>query len=479
MKISEHFNLNKTQGELDFIDIDTESDLPLFLEPSFINNRNDLWSQEVIYTIKDFFDCLLSFLKTNQIDNAKTIFSYLGEPNETCLGLSKGNPQGRGVGPTNTIDIFNNLLNSNVVATGLVEDLEDCMIFVDDFGKDKLSDITTNLIRRHLIKYTQDQCNLWNVPLRASTPSGFYWDAASSTWMSTYEDMLVINDKKILLVPKSIVSFCSDYTPQKFHQHFVLNFLQSEHLSLKSTLIQKRKDGTEYVTKKSIKERESTGDKEDLRRFALKNPDVFNKFKNENDKYKQPLKDEEFSNFNKESLVRFLVGEIDRIQTGNSTANEYHDLCKGALDFLFHPHLTKPRKEQEIHEGRKRIDIAFENSATSGFFYSLHTIKNIPCPYIFVECKNYTNDPKNPEFDQLTGRFSPNRGKFGILLCRSVSDKTAAIRRCSDAFKDQRGLIIFIEDDDLKEALCHIIDKDSYRSIFDILSEKEREVLMS
>lgn len=479
MKISEHFNLNKSQGELDFVDIDTDTDLPLFLEPSFINNRNDIWSQESIYTIRDFFGFLLNLLKDNKIEEAKTIFSFLGEPNETCLGLSVGNPQGRGVGPTNTIDIFNNLLSSNVVSTGLVEDLEDCMIFVDDFGKDKLSDITTNLIRKHLIKYTQEQCNLWDIPLRKNTPSGYYWDSEISEWKNSYEDMLVINGKKILLIPKSIVSFCSDYTPQKYHQHFVLNFLQSEQLSIKGTLVQKRKDGTEYVTKKSIKERFSEGDKEDLRRFSIKHPEVFRKFKIENDKYKGPLKDEEFSNFKKDELANFLINELSRIPTGNASANDYHNLCKGALDFLLYPHLTKPRKEQEIHDGRKRIDIAFENSAISGFFYNLHRIKGIPCQYVFIECKNYSNDPKNPEFDQLTGRFSPNRGKFGILLCRNVTDKASALKRCSDAFKDQRGLILYIEDCELTEALNHIIDNESHRSLLEILSDKEREISMS
>jgi hypothetical protein len=476
LKISELFNLNKTQSELDFIDIDPENDLPLFLEPSFLNNRNDIWSIEASHTIKDFFNCLLSYLKNNQIDEAKNIFSHLGEPNETCLGLSQGNPQGRGVGPVNTEEIFKNLLKSKAVLTGLVEDLEDCMIFVDDFGKDKLSDITTNLIRKHLIDYTIQQCELWEIPLRENTPSGDYWDASTSQWSKSFEKMLVVKNKKILLVPKSIVSFCSDYTPQKFHQHFVLNFLQNEHLKLKSGLVQKRKDGFEFVTKKSIK-RESPGDKEDLRRFSLKHPVVFKRFKEENDKYKAPLKNEDIANDDVESLANFLREELITIPSGKNTADKYHNLCIGILDFLLYPDLTKPRKEQPIHDGRKRIDIAFENSASSGFFYSLHAIKKIPSSYIFVECKNYTNDPENPEFDQLAGRFSPNRGKFGILLCREVSNKSLALQRCKDALRDDRGLIVYLEDQDILEGLKSKFDPES-STLFSILESKVRDTFM-
>ena len=80
------------------------------------------------------------------------------------------------------------------------------------------------------------------------------------------------------------------------------------------------------------------------------------------------------------------------------------------MELLFYPNLSLPRKEKDIHEGRKRIDIVFDNSSETGFFFNLPN-KNIllPCPYVYVECKNYTGEVANPEIDQLSGRFSNRR----------------------------------------------------------------------
>lgn len=55
MKISQIFRLNKSQAELDFVDIDISQDIPLFIDPFFISIRNDNWSIETRRTVKDSF----------------------------------------------------------------------------------------------------------------------------------------------------------------------------------------------------------------------------------------------------------------------------------------------------------------------------------------------------------------------------------------------------------------------------------------
>lgn len=66
-----------------------------------------------------------------------------------------------------------------------------------------------------------------------------YWNKKTKTWNNDYTERLICNDKPILLVPKRIVSYSDKYTSAEYRQHFVLNYLQNEHLRLQTALVKK------------------------------------------------------------------------------------------------------------------------------------------------------------------------------------------------------------------------------------------------
>ena len=465
MRVSQIFGLQKTQFELDFVDIDPDSDTTLFLDPYYIAKSEFAFAINAHRTLRSFFSFLLNLLNQDKINQAREIFSYLGEPNETCLGFSENHPEGKGVGPTDTEKIFESLLQSKAVKTGLMEDIEDFRIFVPGIDKDKMSDMTTNIIRKHLIDYTQNQCRLWGMPLQANVPSGYYWARKKREWVNEYTEMLIINGKKILLVPKRIVSFSKVYTPQKYLQHFVLNFLQNEHLRLNTNLVQikKYKSGREepYVTKKSVKYSVGDIDKDWLAKFTQDHPEVFKDFRERSAKSLKVVLNEDIGDGTLCDIIQYLREKLLSIPSGNQDATMYHRTVIGILELLFYPSLSSPQVEREIHEGRKRIDITFDNSAERGFFFRLNSVYNTPSQFIMVECKNYSRDVENPELDQLSGRFSPNRGKFGLLLCRTINDMDLFLKRCSDTYKDDRGVIIPLVDQDLINMLEGFMEQGS------------------
>jgi hypothetical protein len=52
--VSQAFRLNKSQLELDFVDVSLNKDNPLFLDPFAVAQQVDRWSQEAARTIGTF-----------------------------------------------------------------------------------------------------------------------------------------------------------------------------------------------------------------------------------------------------------------------------------------------------------------------------------------------------------------------------------------------------------------------------------------
>jgi hypothetical protein len=131
-----------------------------------------------------------------------------------------------------------------------------------------------------------------------------------------------------------------------------------------------------------------------------------------------------------------------------------------------------PIREFNIHAGRKRVDLAFAN-AGGGFFgwLALHH----PAGTIFVECKNYSADPANPELDQLAGRFGPTRGEFGFLCCRPFENKPLFVQRCRDTALDGRGFIIALDHDDLI-GLMQMRDRQARGELYRFLEARFQEI---
>jgi hypothetical protein len=220
--------------------------------------------------------------------------------------------------------------------------------------------------------------------------------------------------------------------------------------------VRQKKDGSErrFVTKKDLVEKgDAAFDKDFLARFTLAHPQVFRNFKIVRPADSGSLSLDDLLRDDVTTICQHLEQRLLAIQPGADGASDYHRTVVGILDFLFFPRVFNPIIEEEIHEGRKRIDVVFDNGATEGFFFRLSHQTRLPCPYIFVECKNYREDIRNPEIDQLAGRFSPNRGQFGLVICRSLENEELALNRCRDTYTDRRGLILPITDTDLIHSL--------------------------
>jgi hypothetical protein len=186
---SQAFALEKTQGELDFVDVLLDKDNPLFVDPFAISQRPDRWSQECREILAAFFQAVVDRIRAGRKQDAIDLLSRLREPNETRLGYSEGRPRGAGIGTLQAQDIYEALAGSTAIKTGFVSSLEECELMVEGIGRDKISDLTTNVIRAKLAEYTRDQSVLHGVPL-SNVALGQCFDANATTWVARYADLL-------------------------------------------------------------------------------------------------------------------------------------------------------------------------------------------------------------------------------------------------------------------------------------------------
>lgn len=452
MKFFSTFGGNLSQAELDFVDVDVTTDNRLYLDPYAIQIRDDEWSASCGDHIRSFFNEVLDALRAGNVHRAEHLLGNLHEPNETFLGQSSGRPSGRGVGRGKANDLARALRQSRAFNTGLLSDISEAELFINGVGPDTISDLTTNILRGKLAAYTKEQCDLHGIPTQQIGGLGPYWSIERTDWQSRYYDLPIANGMPVLLVPKFSVRRALSLNSQEFWNHHMIAFLRQEYLDSRSALVQTFRDGTPYVTKKSVKERHPFI-KDELASFVQQHPEVLEAYKRLKGA-KGPLRSRDFEDdFDETAFARVLIERLSQVATGNPSASEYHRIAMGICTFLFYPQLICPVKEREIHEGRKRIDIKYTASGENGFFLRMLQAPQTRAISVMVECKNYTKDVANPEFDQLTSRFGHQRGFFGIMLCRRIEDRARVIAASRDAANDGRGYMLVLEDADLTRML--------------------------
>jgi hypothetical protein len=331
-------------------------------------------------------------------------------------------------------------------------------------------------IRQKLAIYTKEQCDLHGI-VTTQLPLPPHYDAQSHQWRSEYFPLPQADGRPLVLVPKLIARYTFSYNQQSFYQHFILNYLQVEHLNAGSSLVHTLRNGRRRVTKKDVAATYPCT-KENIAAFARDHPEVLVEYR----RHLARLEQQNLAILPEEASERALAASLEQalaaIAVGGGAASSYHSIMIGICEFLFFPHLVTPIKEREIHQGRKRIDIVMSNSATNGAFEILHRVRKVACPYVFIECKNYCNDISNPELDQLAGRFSTNRGSFGILCCRQFEDRPLFVERCRDTYRDGRGLIIGLSDKQVTVLLRHISNGERRRIDSELTSYID-EVMLS
>lgn len=276
----------KVPHDADFLNVDFSNDNPYFLNPYHIETLKHPLARIATQIAIDWFESTRLRIIDKDFVGAREIFcKYLSEPKETCLGYSSSGICGKGIRDMAEYILYT-IYQDKSLLYKVIRRIEDVKLFVKHVGDDRVSDIYTNVIRKVLINYTKEQCDYYGIPT-VCAPSKMYWDIESHNWKSSYEQHLIWSkDRQTkLLIPKCFVNGGA-YNNSRLNRFIIVPALIDNELKNNphSPLIRHRKDGTSYITKKSmtatLTAQNIVLDKDYARQFAIDNPNCIINLKN-------------------------------------------------------------------------------------------------------------------------------------------------------------------------------------------------------
>ena len=254
--------------DIDFVDIRLETDTALYVDPERIALSNHPFASAATQCINDFFDTLYNVALDRDELALYRMLSFGREPNETHLGLSVLRSCGRGTSPEILMPIVKSMIRLGLFEQGLVTQFGDLHLWTPNFGYDRLSDLTTNIVREILYAYTITQYEHWQIgiPSEAVVISAM-WNPQDHQWEQRKFPKLMSDGYRTLLVPKAFVGRSMLSSPGQLLQKYALKYRQREHLDERSDLCHRKtdRDGRETwapPTKKEIRSVEIKGHSE-------------------------------------------------------------------------------------------------------------------------------------------------------------------------------------------------------------------------
>ncbi|GAH38824.1 unnamed protein product, partial [marine sediment metagenome] len=369
---------------------------PVFLSPKALTMLPSEFGDECVHLVQHFFQTVLDHIRSGRNWQAEALLRELREPNETRLGLSIGKAQGHALGSGSAHNVWESLSQSEAVKSGLLEDLEDTVLMIEGVSIDIVSDMTTNIIRGPLIRYTQRMCAQYGIPVSPGVDSGPLWNSKEARWDSEFVELPIAGSGRLIFVPKVLVRTSLQYDAGEYYRHFLLTHMQQAELAANTELVEiirsgkgKRARTRKRVTKKALVGKYGAG-KKAIVNETRKHPAALVAYKAvKRDEKHLPLTLEDMSSLEGEPDTDWdaLLHAVRSVPAGQADAGRYEKAVEGILSALFYPNLTNPNVQHEIHNGRKRIDITYTNMALNGFFKWLAA--HYPSAHVFVECKNY------------------------------------------------------------------------------------------
>lgn len=439
-RLNDYHNIQLRQADVDFAIPFINEDIPLYVDP-FLLWKSPSQQDNALHTVIINSFNFLGDLSITDLASAVEILKELSECDEVGLGNSK-TKHGKKIGNSMAQAILSTFKDIPQVRKSGFSHFEELQLLVENFSKDRISDITCNLVKSFLIDYTIQQCEELNIPTELVEIK--YFENKSLKFEIETNKLPVHPESKdpILLVPKRWLR----YMPWiNFDSYF------DEYLKKSKKLLSGRK-----ISRVELLEynRKNYGQVEEyVKRRRLRQKDCNN----------DPL----FSQIPVLSSKRKLktILDLPTGKTDNADRDYEENACQLLASILF-PDLDFAQSQARTIRGVHIRDLIFYNNSSHKFLKEIH--EKFSSKQVVFELKN-VKEVTNTHINQLNRYLSGGMGDFGIIMARNKPQKKV-LKNTIDLWAGQRKCILILDDDDLK-LMCEIYSNKQRKPI-DVINKK-------
>lgn len=265
LTVTSNCNLNLSQNEIEFVDVPLELDLPCFINPFAIKNSKDKLIMKMNYLLNKHFKHMLDLIKDNKQKETLMLIKGFSEKNTRGIHLGYStNKNGKSIGKEKARALYNAFEKSVAVKTGKLNDIEECILLLENVSYDIISDIILSICKESLLEFTINQSKKYSLKTR---PFKIKVLNENSKWIYKEFNLPYSFESKkeyILLVPKNIVIHNSKLTNARAYSFIWENLKHFKNKELNLALVMTLDDNilekptTKKEFKNTIPERKKT-----------------------------------------------------------------------------------------------------------------------------------------------------------------------------------------------------------------------------
>ncbi len=439
-RLNDYYDLPFTQEEVDFAIPFLDEDIPLYLDP-FLLWKSPSQQDNALHTaIVNSFNHLGYLIhKRNESEAIKTLIK-VSECYEVGLGDSKkriGKPIGEKIASDITA-LFKNIPQIN--KSGFVH-FEEVQLLVDQFSKDRVSDIACSYIKSFLIDFTIDQCDKLGIPMAKTKLEVYDYKQHKFVEEEVTLPQNPENGLPIVLVPKRWLRFI----PWINYDDYFATSLTTE--------------GTEGRDRVAILNynRHSYGMVQTyIKHKELQQSDC------ENDPLFKPIP---------VLSVKSKLSTILKLPTGKTDKADklYENYICQLMATLVYPKLDFAEMQSRTDSGVLIRDLIFYNNRSYDFLKDIYSVYD--CKQMVMELKN-VKELEREHINQLYRYLSDQFGRFGIIITRKAPPRNI-FQNTIDLWSGQRRCILILDDADI--TLMSQLYKSKQRHPLDVIKKKHLE----